>query len=102
MSRAQYRSLNAIIIKNKYCLPRIDILFDQLAIVKVFFKVDLCSGYHQIMIHPEDVPKTTFSTMYVLNAYLVVIWTHQCSYTFYIPDELRIHVGVEHVWCDIY
>jgi hypothetical protein len=67
-----YRPLNAITIKNKYPLPRIDILFYQLAGAKVFLKVDLHSGYHQIKIHPEDIPKTAFSTMYKLYEYLVM------------------------------
>ena len=52
-----YRPLNAMNIENKYPLPRIDILFDQLAKAKVFSKVDLRSGYHQIKIRPKDVPK---------------------------------------------
>jgi hypothetical protein len=47
-----YRLLNAISVKNKYSLPRIDILFDQLVGAKLFSKVDLHSGYHQIKIHP--------------------------------------------------
>jgi hypothetical protein len=64
--------LNAITIRNKYPLPRIDILFDQLAGAKVFSRVDLRSGYHQIKIHPEDVPKTAFSTRYELYEYLVM------------------------------
>jgi hypothetical protein len=67
-----YWSLNAVTIKNKYPLPRIDILFDQLAGARIFFKVDLHSGYHQIKIHPEDVPKTVFSTRYGLYEYLVM------------------------------
>jgi hypothetical protein len=67
-----YRPLNTITIKNKYPLPRIDILFDQLAGAKVFSKVDLRSGYHQIKIHLEDVPKTAFSTRYGLYEYLVM------------------------------
>jgi hypothetical protein len=67
-----YRPLNAVTIKNKYPLPRIDILFDQLAGAKVFSKVDLRSGYHQIKIRAEDVPKTAFSTRYVLYEYLVM------------------------------
>jgi hypothetical protein len=67
-----YRPLNVVTVKNKYPLPCIDILFDQLANVKVFFKVDLHSGYHQIKIRPEDVPKTAFSIRYGLYEYLVM------------------------------
>jgi hypothetical protein len=67
-----YRPLNAVTIKNKYPLPRIGILFDQLAGARVFFKVDLRLGYHQIKIHLEDVPKTAFSTRYGLYEYLVM------------------------------
>jgi hypothetical protein len=67
-----YQPLNAVTIKNQYPLPRIDILFDQLAGAKVFFRVDLCSSYHQIKICPEDVPKTAFSTRYELYEYLVM------------------------------
>jgi hypothetical protein len=69
-----YRPLNAVTIKNKYPLPRIDILFDQLAGAKVFSKVDLHSSYHQIKIHSEDVPKTSFSTKYGLYEYLVMLF----------------------------
>jgi hypothetical protein len=53
-------------------LPHIDILFDQLTGAKVFSKVDLHSGYHQIKIHLEDVPNTAFSTRYGLYEYLVM------------------------------
>jgi hypothetical protein len=67
-----YRPLNAVTVKNKYPLPRIDILFDQLAGARVFSMVDLYSGYHQIKIHSEDVPKTAFSTRYGLYEYLVM------------------------------
>jgi hypothetical protein len=67
-----YQRLNAITIKNKFPLPRIDILFDQLAGARVFSKVDLHSCYHQIKIRPEDIPKTAFSTRYGLYEYLVM------------------------------
>jgi hypothetical protein len=69
-----YQPLNAVTIKNKYPLPRIDILFDQLVDAKVFSKVDLHLSYHQIKIHPKDVPKTTFSTRYELYEYLVMLF----------------------------
>jgi hypothetical protein len=67
-----YRPLNAVTIKNKYPLPRIDILFDQLVGTQVFSKIDLRSGYHQIKIRAEDIPKTTFTTRYGLFEYLVM------------------------------
>ena len=67
-----YRPLNVVTTKNKYPLPCIDILFDQLARAKVFSKIDLRLGYHQIKIRPEDVPKTTLSTRCGLYEYLVM------------------------------
>jgi hypothetical protein len=70
--RVDYRPLNAVTIKNKYPLPRIDILFDQLSKAKEFSKINLRSSYHQIKICPEDIPKTTFSTRYGLFEYLVM------------------------------
>jgi hypothetical protein len=59
-------------IKNKYPLPRIDILFDQLAGAHVFSKIDLCSRYHQIKIHADVIAKTTFSMRYGMYEYLVL------------------------------
>jgi hypothetical protein len=67
-----YRPLNAVTIKNKYPLPHIDILFDQLVGAQVFSKIDLRSGYHQIKIRAEDIPKTAFTTRYGLFEYLVM------------------------------
>jgi hypothetical protein len=61
-----YRSLNDVTIKNKYPLPRIDDLFDQMRGARVFSKIDLRSDYHQMKIRPSDIPKTTFSTRYGL------------------------------------
>jgi hypothetical protein len=59
-----YRNLNNITIKNKYPLPRIQDLFDQVRGAGVFSKIDLRSGYHQIKIKKEDVPKTAFVSRY--------------------------------------
>ncbi|GJR03081.1 hypothetical protein Tco_0526065 [Tanacetum coccineum] len=59
-----YRELNKLTIKNRYPLPRIDDLFDQLQGSSVYSKIDLCSGYHQLRIHEEDIPITAFRTRY--------------------------------------
>jgi hypothetical protein len=67
-----YRLLNAVTIKNNYPLPRIDILLDQLAGAQVFSKIDFHSGYHQIKIHAEDIPKMAFTTRYGLYEYLAM------------------------------
>jgi hypothetical protein len=67
-----YRSLNEVPIKNKYPLPRIDDLFDQMRGATVFSKIDLRSGYHQLKIRTEDIPKTTFTTRYGLYEFLVM------------------------------
>jgi hypothetical protein len=67
-----YWPLNAVTIKNKYSIPCIDILFDQLAGAQVFSKIDLHSGYHQIKINAEDITKTAFTTRYGLFEYLVM------------------------------
>jgi hypothetical protein len=61
-----YRWLNVVTSKNKYPLPCIDIMFDQLAGAQVFSKIDLRPGYQQIKMHNEDIPKTAFSTRYRL------------------------------------
>lgn len=59
-----YRALNKITIKNKYSLPTIQEVFDRLHGAKYFTSIDLHSGYHQIRIHEEDIPKTAFNTRY--------------------------------------
>ena len=67
-----YRQLNKLTIKNKYLLPRIDYLLDQLRGAVVFSKIDLRSGYHQILVRPEDVHKTTFRSRYGHYEYVVM------------------------------
>jgi hypothetical protein len=67
-----YRSLNEVTIKNKYPLPWIEDLFDQMKGAKIFSKIDLRSGYHQLKIRAEDVLKTAFTTRYGLYEFLVM------------------------------
>jgi hypothetical protein len=67
-----YRDLNAVTIKNKHPLPRIEDLFDQLQGACVFSKIDLCSGYHQLKICSKDIPKTAFTCKYGLYEYTVM------------------------------
>ncbi|GJV12188.1 putative reverse transcriptase domain-containing protein [Tanacetum coccineum] len=59
-----YRELNKLTVKNRYPLPRIDDLFDQLQGSRVYSKIDPRSGYHQLRVHEEDISKTAFRTRY--------------------------------------
>ncbi|XP_042455036.1 uncharacterized protein LOC122039145 [Zingiber officinale] len=67
-----YRQLNAVTIKNKYPLPRIEDLFDQLKDTCVYSKIDLRSGYHQLRVGDADIPKTAFRTRYGHYEFLVM------------------------------
>ena len=67
-----YRELNKVTIKNMYHLPRIDDLFDQLQGACYFYKIDLRSGYHQLKVQAEDIPKTAFRTRYGHHEFTVM------------------------------
>ena len=67
-----YRQLNRVIIRNQYPLPRIHELFDQLQGSRVYSKIDLRPGYHQLRVQESDVPKTAFRTRYGHYEFLVM------------------------------
>jgi hypothetical protein len=85
-----YRSLNDVTIKNKYLLPRIDDLFDQMRGARVFSKIDLRSGYHQMKIRPSDIPKMAFSTRYGLYEFTKMSFglTNAPAYFMYLMNKV--------------
>jgi hypothetical protein len=85
-----YRSLNEVTIKNKYPLPRIEDLFDQMKGASMFSKIDLRSGYHQLKIRETDIPKTTFRTRYGLYEYTVMSFglTNAPTYFMYLMNKV--------------
>jgi hypothetical protein len=85
-----YHSLNEVTIKNKYPLPWIEDLFDQMKGASVFSEIDLRSGYHQQRIRESDIPKTVFRTQYGLYEYTVMSFGHAnaSTYFMYIMNKL--------------
>jgi hypothetical protein len=87
-----YRSLHEVTIKNKYPLPRIKDLFDQMKGASVFSKIDLRSGYHQLKIWESNIPKTTFHTRYGLYEYTMISFglTNAPAYFMYLMNKVFI------------
>jgi hypothetical protein len=85
-----YRALNEVTIKNKYPLPRIEDLFDQLKGARVFSKIDFRLGHHQLRIQPSDIAKTAFTTRYGLYEYTVMSFrlTNAPAYFMYLMNKV--------------
>jgi hypothetical protein len=85
-----YLSLNEVSIKNKYPLPRIEDLFDQMKGAGVFSKIDWRSGYHQLRFQESDIPKTAFRTRYGLYGYTVMSFglTNAPAYFMYLMNKV--------------
>jgi hypothetical protein len=85
-----YKALNEVTIKNKYPLPRIEDLFDQLKGAKVFSKINLRLEYHQLRIRPSDIAKTAFTTRYGLYEYTVMSFelTNAIAYFMYLMNKV--------------
>jgi hypothetical protein len=85
-----YCALNEVTVKNKYPLPRIDDLFDQLCGVCVFSKIDLQSGYHQLRVRECDILKTAFVSMYGLYEFTVMSFglTNALAYFMYMMNKV--------------
>jgi hypothetical protein len=85
-----YRALNEVTIKNKYLLPRIDDLFDQLRDACVFSKIDLRLGYHELKIRECDIPKIAFISRYDLYEYTMLSFglTNAPAYFMYLINKV--------------
>jgi hypothetical protein len=91
-----YRSLNDVIVKNKYLLPRIEDLFDQMRGARIFSKIDLRSGYHQMNIRPSDNSKTTFSTRYGLYEFIVMSFGLTNTPAYFMDLKIKVFM----IWTD--
>ncbi|GJY11729.1 putative reverse transcriptase domain-containing protein, partial [Tanacetum coccineum] len=94
LMRIDYRELNKLTVKNRYPLPRIDDLFDQLQGSQFFSKVDLRSGYHQLRVHGDDILKTVFRTRYEHFEFTVM--------PFGLTNALTIYMDLMNIVCRPY
>ena len=78
-------------MKNKYPLPRIEDLFDQMRGARVFSKIDLRPSYHQMKIRPSDIPKTNFSTRYGLYEFTVMSFGPTNAPTYFMDLKNKVH-----------
>ena len=83
-------------MKNKYPLPHIEDLFDQMRGARVFSKIDLRSGYHQMKIRPSDIPKTNFSTRYGLYEFTVMSFGPTNAPTYFMDLKNKVFI----IWID--
>jgi hypothetical protein len=85
-----YRSLNEVTIKNKYPLPRVEDLFDQMKGSSAFSEIDLRSGYHHLKIGESDIRKTALHTRYGLYEYIVISFglTNAPTYFMYLRNKV--------------
>ncbi|KAI3731639.1 hypothetical protein L1987_62828 [Smallanthus sonchifolius] len=88
-----YRELNKVTVKNRYPLPRIDDLFDQLQGSSFYSKIDLRSGYHQLRVRDEDISKTAFRTRYGHFEFLI----REVQFLGHVINEKGIHVDLTKV-----
>jgi hypothetical protein len=95
-----YRSLNEVTIKNKYPLPQIEDLFDQMRGAKAFSKIDLRSGYHQLKIRVEDIRKTAFTSRYGLYEFIVMSFglTNAPAYFMYLMNKVFMNISITLLW----
>jgi hypothetical protein len=96
-----YRTLNDVTVKNKYPLPRIEDLFDRMRDTRVFSKIELRSGYHQMKIRPSDFSKTDFSTRYGLYEFTIMSFglTNAPAYFMNLMNKVLCSTWTGSSWC---
>jgi len=96
-----YRQLSKVTIKNRYPLPRIDGLFDQLKGAAVFSKIDLRSGYYQLKVQEHSIPKTAFKTRYGHYKFLVIPFRLTNAPTAFMDliNTNLDHISTSLLWC---